>query len=106
MIPPLENLKFWAGAGAVAFILSASFHLDGPSDFEAAQATEASLNDALAQAKAGNYDRLRDAFDYRENDAVIFRALVLCANKGNVEARDALDTLARTWAELHAEVDE
>ena len=51
MIPPLENLKFWAGAGAVAFILSASFHLDGPSDFEAAQATEASLNDALAQAQ-------------------------------------------------------
>ena len=42
---------------------------------------------------------------YRDNDAVIFRALVLCANKGNVEARDALDTLARTWAELHAEVD-
>lgn len=52
MIPPLENLKFWAGAGLVAFILSASFHLDGPSDFEAAQATEASLNDALAQAQA------------------------------------------------------
>ena len=52
MIPPLENLKFWAGAGAVAFILSASFHLDGPSDFEAAKATEASLNDALAQAQA------------------------------------------------------
>ena len=52
MIPPLENLKFWAGAGAVAFILSASFHLDGPSDFEAAQATEASLNDAVAQAQA------------------------------------------------------
>ena len=56
MIPPLENLKFWAGAGAVAFILSASFHLDGPSDFEAAQATEANrqdaLNDALAAAQA------------------------------------------------------
>ena len=52
MFPPLENIKFWAGAGVVAFILSASFHLDGPSDFEAAQATEASLNDALAQAQA------------------------------------------------------
>ena len=52
MIQPLENLKFWAGAGAVAFILSASFHLDSPSDFEAAQANEASLNDALAQAQA------------------------------------------------------
>lgn len=52
MTPPLENIKFWAGAGLVAFILSASFHLDGPSDLEAAQATEASLNDALAQAQA------------------------------------------------------
>mgnify|MGYP000205026823 CR=1 FL=1 len=52
MFPPLENLKFWAGAGVVAFILSASFHIDGPSDVEAAQATEASLNDALEQAQA------------------------------------------------------
>ena len=74
---------------------------------QALEAEEVRLTrETLAQAKAGNYDRLRDAFDYRENDAVIFRALVLCANKGNVEARDALDTLARTWAELHAEVDE
>ena len=52
MIPPLENLKFWAGAGVVALVLSSSHLLDGPSDFEAAQATEASLNDALAQAQA------------------------------------------------------
>ena len=52
MFPPLENLKFWAGAGLVALVLSSSHLLDGPSDFEAAQATEASLNDALAQAQA------------------------------------------------------
>ena len=52
MIPLLENLKFWAGAGLVALVLSSSHLLDGPSDFEAAQATEASLNDALAQAHA------------------------------------------------------
>ena len=52
MIPPLENLKFWTGAGLVALVLSSSHLLDGPSDFEAAQATEASLNDALAQAQA------------------------------------------------------
>ena len=52
MFPPLENIKFWAGAGLVALVLSSSYHLDGPSDFEAAQATEASLNDALAQAQA------------------------------------------------------
>ena len=52
MIPPLENLKFWAGAGLVALVLSSSHLLDGPSEIEAAQATEASLNDALAQAPA------------------------------------------------------
>ena len=52
MFPPLENLKFWAGAGLVALVLSSSHLLDGPSDFEAAQATESSLNDALAQAQA------------------------------------------------------
>ena len=56
MTPPLENLKFWAGAGLVALVLSSSYHLDGPSEIEAAQATEANrqdaLNDALAQAQA------------------------------------------------------
>ncbi len=52
MIPPLGNLKFWAGAGLVALVMSSSHLLDGPSEIEAAQATEASLNDALAQAQA------------------------------------------------------
>ena len=52
MIPPIENLKFWAGAGLVALALSSSHLLDGPSEIESAQATEASLNDALAQAQA------------------------------------------------------
>ena len=52
MIPPLENLKFWAGAGVLALVMSSSHLLDGPSEIEAAQATEASLNDALAQAQA------------------------------------------------------
>lgn len=52
MLPPLENLKFWAGAGVVALVLSSSHLLDGPSEIEAAQATAASLNDALAQAQA------------------------------------------------------
>lgn len=56
MIQPLENLKFWAGAGLVALVLSSSHLLDGPSEIEAAQATEAhrqdALNDALAAAQA------------------------------------------------------
>ena len=52
MFPSVENLKFWAGAGLVALVLSSSHLLDGPSEIEAAQATEASLNDALAAAQA------------------------------------------------------
>jgi len=59
----------------------------------------------LAMAKAGDYERLIDAMDYRENYKMAMRALVLCAAKGNVEATEAVDTLARTYAELHAEVD-
>ena len=56
MFPPLEKLKFWAGAGLVALVLSSSHLLDGPSEIESAQATEAhrqdALNDALAAAQA------------------------------------------------------
>ena len=56
MFPPLENLKFWAGAGLVALVLSSSHLLDGPSEIESAKATEAhrqdALNDALAAAQA------------------------------------------------------
>ena len=66
MIPPLENLKFWAGAGLVALALSSSHLLDGPSEIESAQATEASLNDALAQAQAERAE-LCTGFDYGKN---------------------------------------
>ena len=52
MFPPLENLKFWAGAGLVALVLSSSHLLDGPSEIEAAQATEANRQDALSDALA------------------------------------------------------
>ena len=52
MIPPLENIKFWAGAGLVALVLSSSHLLDGPSEIESAQATEASRLDALNDAQS------------------------------------------------------
>lgn len=61
--------------------------------------------ETLALARAGDYSRIFGAMDYRDNDQMVLRALVLCAEKGNVEARDALATLARTWAELNAEVE-
>lgn len=88
-------------------MLACAAHEDARQQYAArVEAEEVRLTrETLTQAKAGQYDRLRDAFDYRDNDSVMFRALVLCANKGNVEACDALDTLARTWAELHAEVE-
>lgn len=56
MIPPLENIKFALAVGAVVLGLSSSHLLDGPSEIEAAQATEAArqdaLNDALTAAQA------------------------------------------------------
>lgn len=61
--------------------------------------------ETLALADAGDCGRLIDALDYRENYSLAVRALVACANQGNVEAKDAVAALARTWAELHAEVE-
>ncbi len=63
-------------------------------------------NETLIMAKWGNYARLLDAMDYRSNDQLVMRALVLCANKGNIEAKQALNKLARTYAEFNAEVQE
>ena len=73
---------------------------------ELMQREEARLaRETIAQAKAGDYSRLIDAWDYRANDQLVMRALVLCANKGNVEAVEALNKLAATYADLHAEVE-
>lgn len=74
---------------------------------EALEAEEVRLTrETLAQVKAGQFDRLREAFDFRDHDAIVFRALVSCADKGAPEAKEALDTLARWYGEWHAEVDE
>lgn len=62
--------------------------------------------ETIELAKSGKYDRLFNAMDYYDNDDVVMRALVLCANKGNIEAIDAMKTLAATYAEFHAEVAE
>lgn len=62
--------------------------------------------ETLIMAKWGNYSRLLDAMDYRSNDQLVMRALVLCANKGNIEAKQALNKLARTYAEFNAKVQE
>ena len=60
-------------------MLACAAHEDARQQYAARlEAEEVRLaRETLAQAKAGQYDRLRDAFDYRDNDSVMFRALVL-----------------------------
>lgn len=55
-MPPLENIKFAAAVLAVVLALGCGHYLDGPPDFEAEEATAASLRDALAQAQAERTD--------------------------------------------------
>ena len=48
MFPPLENLKFWAGAGVVALVLSSSHLLDGLSYRDHDEQVIAALMDGCA----------------------------------------------------------
>ena len=74
---------------------------------EALAAEEKRLaRETMLLARAGNYERLFSAMDYRDNDKIVMRALVLCANKGNIEARTALDTLVNTYADIHADIEQ
>lgn len=88
-------------------MLACASHEDARQQYAARLAAEEAhlARETIAQAKAGNYARLIDAWDYRANDQLVMRALVLCANKGNVEAVEALNKLAATYADLHAEVE-
>lgn len=51
-MPPIENLKFWMGALALALLLGTSHMLDGPSEVEMAQAVAAEVDAAPAAARA------------------------------------------------------
>ncbi|RYE40796.1 MAG: hypothetical protein EOP24_39510 [Hyphomicrobiales bacterium] len=51
-MPPIENLKFWMGALALALLLGTSHMLDGPSEVEMAQAVAAEVAAAPAAARA------------------------------------------------------
>lgn len=66
-------------------------------------AEDAAHRDTLALARSGDYARLLSAMDYRDNDTRAMHALVLCAHQGHALAREAIDVLARTWAETHTE---
>lgn len=60
--------------------------------------------ETLALAKKGNYERLLSAMDYRNNDQTVMHTLVVCAAKGDADAKHAVEALARCWAEINAEV--
>ncbi len=62
--------------------------------------------ETLGMARCGNYSRLLNAMDYRSNDQLVMHHLVLCANKGDFEAKQVLNKLARTYAEFNAKVQE
>jgi hypothetical protein len=66
-------------------------------------AEDAAHRDTLALARGGDYARLLSAMDYRDNDTRTMHALVSCAHQGHALAREAIDMLARTWAETHTE---
>ena len=67
-------------------------------------AEDAAHRDTLALARGGDYARLLAAMDYRDNDTRAMHALVTCAQQGHALAREAVEVLARTWAETHTEV--
>lgn len=93
-------------------VLDAGRHFDAlynaTDDYDRAIAHETDRleKETLALAKDGDFDRLRDAFDYRDCDVAMFRALVACAEKGDPDAVAAMKKITRTYAEVHAEVDE
>lgn len=93
-------------------VLDAARHFDAlydaADDYDRAIAYETDRleKETMAMAKDGDFDRLRDAFDYRDCDEVMFRALVACAEKGDADAVAAMKKLTRTYAEVHAEVKE
>lgn len=66
-------------------------------------AEDAAHRDTLALARGGDYARLLSAMDYRDNDTRAMHALVSCALQGHALAREAIEVLARTWAETHTE---
>lgn len=63
-------------------------------------------NEALAQARAGDFDALRGAMDYPGMENLIFDALFDAAKNGNALSALALSKLAQKHGETHAEVEE
>lgn len=59
----------------------------------------------IGQRQSTVCEVMADAMDYSSNDAIVFKALVLCSRNGSIEATQAIEILARTFARINAEVD-
>ncbi|KQR62630.1 hypothetical protein [Acidovorax sp. Leaf160] len=51
-MPPIENIKLWSAALAVALLLGTSHLLDGPDELETAQAVAEEVEAAPVAARA------------------------------------------------------
>ena len=67
------------------------------------RAAESALKDeTLELARAGRFDRLLECMDHGDNDVVVMRALMSCADAGSTEAKAAIDLLAQTYARIYS----
>jgi hypothetical protein len=62
-------------------------------------------NEALAQARGGNFDALRGVMDYPGMENLLFYALFDAAKNGHGQSALALSKLAQKHGETHAEVE-
>lgn len=68
-----------------------------------ARATESTIKEeTLELARAGQFDRLLECMDHGDNDVVVMRALMSCADAGSHEAKAAIDLLAQTYARIYS----
>jgi hypothetical protein len=63
-------------------------------------------NEALEQARGGNFDALRGVMDYPGMENLLFDALFDAANKGHAKSALAITKLMQKYGETHAEVEE
>ena len=70
---------------------------------ELERATESTIKEeTLELARAGQFDRLLECMDHGDNDVIVMRALMSCADAGSPEAKAAIDLLAQTYARIYS----
>jgi hypothetical protein len=61
---------------------------------------------AIVEAFTGNFEKLWSAVDYADHDTLLMRVLMRAHIGGDVDASSLVKKLARTYAEINAEVTE